>query len=41
MGEDTRIGDKLAAAEAVLAARHTPGTVIDVRVPRSPAVTHV
>jgi cell division protein FtsQ len=40
MGEATRITDKLAAAEAVLAAQHAPGTVIDVRVPRSPAVTH-
>jgi cell division protein FtsQ len=40
MGEDTRVADKLAAAEAVLAAQHAPGTVIDVRVPRSPAVTH-
>ena len=40
MGEDSRIADKLAAAEAVLAAQHAPGTVIDVRVPRSPAVTH-
>jgi cell division protein FtsQ len=40
MGEATRVGDKLAAAEAVLAAQHAPGTVIDVRVPGSPAVTH-
>jgi cell division protein FtsQ len=40
LGEAERVVDKLAAAEAVLAARHTPGTVIDVRVPRSPAVTH-
>jgi cell division protein FtsQ len=40
LGEATRIDDKLAAAEAVLAAQHAPGTVIDVRVPGSPAVTH-
>ena len=41
LGEATRVEDKLAAAEAVLAAQHAPGTVIDVRVPRSPAVTHM
>jgi cell division protein FtsQ len=40
LGEAERITDKLTAAEAVLVAAHTPGTVIDVRVPRSPAVTH-
>lgn len=39
MGEAERISDKLAAAEAVLAAEQAPGTVIDVRVPRAPAVT--
>ena len=39
MGDDARVRDKLAAAEAVLAAQHAPGTVIDVKVPRSPAVT--
>ena len=40
LGEATQIADKLAATEAVLAEQHAPGTVIDVRVPRSPAVTH-
>jgi cell division protein FtsQ len=40
LGEAERITDKLTAAEAVLVAEHAPGTVIDVRVPRSPAVTH-
>lgn len=40
LGEAERIGDKLAAGEAVLAAQHSAGTIIDVRVPRSPAVTH-
>ena len=39
MGEAERIVDKLAAAEAVLAAPHSAGTIIDVRVPRAPAVT--
>ncbi|HUR77233.1 MAG TPA: FtsQ-type POTRA domain-containing protein [Acidimicrobiales bacterium] len=39
LGAAQRIPAKLAAAEAVLAAQHSPGTVIDVRVPRSPAVT--
>jgi cell division protein FtsQ len=41
LGEATQVSDKLAAAEAVLAAQHAPGTVIDVRVPESPAVTHI
>ncbi len=40
LGEPTRVAEKLAAAEAVLAAQNAPGTVIDVRVPQSPAVTH-
>jgi cell division protein FtsQ len=40
IGEATQVAEKLAAAEAVLAVQHTPGTVIDVRVPQSPAVTH-
>ncbi len=40
LGEAERITDKLTAAEAVLAAEQAPGTVIDVRVPRSPVVTH-
>ena len=40
LGEATQVAEKLAAAEAVLAVQHTPGTVIDVRVPQSPAVTH-
>jgi cell division protein FtsQ len=40
LGEAERVADKLAAAEAVLVAQHSPGTTIDVRVPRSPAVTH-
>jgi cell division protein FtsQ len=40
LGEATQVADKLAAAEAVLAAQHAPGTVIDVRVPGSPAVIH-
>jgi hypothetical protein len=40
LGDAGRVVDKLAAAEAVLAAQHSPGTIIDVRVPRSPAVTH-
>lgn len=41
LGEATQVVDKLSAAEAVLAAQHAPGTIIDVRVPSSPAVTHV
>jgi cell division protein FtsQ len=40
LGDASRIAEKLAAAEAVLAVQHAPGTVIDVRVPQSPAVTH-
>ncbi len=40
LGEATQVAEKLAAAEAVLAVQHAPGTVIDVRVPQSPAVTH-
>jgi cell division protein FtsQ len=40
LGDASGVPQKLAAAEAVLAAEHAPGTVIDVRVPRSPAVTH-
>lgn len=40
LGDANQIGEKLAAAEAVLAVQHAAGTVIDVRVPRSPAVTH-
>lgn len=39
LGALERIGDKLAAAEAVLVHEHPPGSVIDVRVPRAPAVT--
>lgn len=39
LGDATQIAEKLAAAEAVLAVQHAAGTVIDVRVPRSPAVT--
>ena len=39
LGEAEGGADKLAAAEAVLAAQQAPGTVIDVRVPRSPTVT--
>lgn len=40
LGEATQVAEKLAAAEAVLAVQNAPGTVIDVRVPQSPAVTH-
>lgn len=40
LGEATQVAEKLAAAEAVLAVQHGAGTVIDVRVPQSPAVTH-
>ena len=40
LGDTTQVAEKLAAAEAVLVSQHARGTVIDVRVPRSPAVTH-
>lgn len=40
LGEATQVAEKLASAEAVLAVQNAPGTVIDVRVPQSPAVTH-
>lgn len=40
LGEATKVAEKLAAAEAVLAVQHAAGTLIDVRVPQSPAVTH-
>jgi cell division protein FtsQ len=40
LGEADQMTDKLSAAEAVLAQQHAPGTVIDVRVPASPTVTH-
>ncbi len=39
IGEAEQVAAKLASAEAVLAAKHTVGTLIDVRVARSPAVT--
>jgi cell division protein FtsQ len=39
LGEADRIPEKLTAAEAVLSKQHTPGVVIDVRVPRSPTVS--
>ena len=39
-GDATQLAQKVTAAEAVYAAEHAAGTVIDVRVPRSPAVTH-
>ncbi len=40
LGGVDRLSEKLAAAEAVLGQQRSPGTVIDVRVPRSPTVTH-
>ena len=40
LGDTSQVAEKLAAAEAVLVSQRTRGTVIDVRVPRSPAVTH-
>jgi len=39
LGESDHIPEKLAAAEAVLAQAHNPGTTIDVRIPQSPTVT--
>jgi cell division protein FtsQ len=39
-GDATELAEKVTAAEAVYTVEHAPGTVIDVRVPRSPAVTH-
>jgi cell division septal protein FtsQ len=40
LGPATQVKEKLAAAEAVLAVQHAPGTIVDVRVPQSPFVTH-
>lgn len=39
-GDASDLAQKATAAEAVYAVEHAAGTVIDVRVPRSPAVTH-
>ncbi|MDP1793810.1 MAG: FtsQ-type POTRA domain-containing protein [Acidimicrobiales bacterium] len=39
-GEANQLAQKVTAAEAVYAVEKAAGTVIDVRVPRSPAVTH-
>jgi cell division protein FtsQ len=39
-GDATNLARKVTAAEAVYAVEHAAGTVIDVRVPRSPAVSH-
>lgn len=40
LGDAADMGEKLTAAESVLVAARASGTVIDVRVPRSPTVTH-
>ncbi len=39
-GEASQLARKMTAAEAVFAVEHAAGTIIDVRVARSPAVTH-